>query len=54
MNPLVIYLALVGAAIAIAVAAMFHSRPPTRSCPRCDDDVAVTARGCRSCGYAFT
>jgi hypothetical protein len=54
MNPLVIYLGLVAMAIVIALIAMLFSRPATRSCPGCDEAVAVSARGCRSCGYAFT
>ena len=53
MNPLVLYLALVAIAVLIAVIGMLVSRPPTRNCPSCDEDIRISARSCRHCGYAM-
>jgi predicted amidophosphoribosyltransferase len=51
MNPLVIYLVLVGIAVAVALSAMIAVRPIVRSCPGCDADVRLDANRCRTCGY---
>jgi len=51
MNPLVIYLILVGIAVALALSAMIAVRPIMRSCPGCDADVRLDANRCRTCGY---
>ena len=54
MNPLVIYLVLVGIAVAVALCAMVFARPISRCCPGCDGDVRLDALACRGCGYRFT
>lgn len=54
MNPLVIYLVLVGIAVAMALCAMALTRPMARCCPGCDADVRFDAHACRGCGYRFT
>jgi hypothetical protein len=53
VNPLVLYLILVGIAVAVALGAMLAARPIVRSCPGCDADVRMDAHLCRSCGYRF-
>jgi hypothetical protein len=53
MNPLVIYLVLVGIAVLVSLGAMAMARPMARPCPRCDSDVRLDARACAGCGYAF-
>jgi hypothetical protein len=53
MNPLVVYLVLVGIAVTLSLGAMIAARPIARSCPGCDADVRMDAHVCRSCGYRF-
>jgi hypothetical protein len=53
MNPLVIYLVLVGIAVLVSLGAMAMARPMARACPRCDSDVRLDARACGACGYGF-
>ena len=53
MDPLAVFLFLALLALAILAAAALLSQPGQRRCPSCDAPVAVTARACRSCGYAF-
>ena len=53
MDPLVIYLVLVGIAVAVALSAMAMARPLARCCPGCDGDVRLDASFCRACGYRF-
>ena len=54
MNPLVIYLVLVGVAVTVALGAMMFARPIQRCCPGCDAGVRLDARACGGCGYRFT
>jgi predicted amidophosphoribosyltransferase len=53
MDPLLIYLLLVGLAATICVVALTLAPTARRACPGCADDVAVSARICRGCGYQF-
>jgi hypothetical protein len=46
-----VYVLAVLVALAICALATIVSPRPTRPCPRCDLDIAVSARRCRSCGY---
>jgi hypothetical protein len=54
MDPLVVYLVLVGIAVAVALCAMALTRPLARCCPGCDGDVRFDAHVCGGCGYRFT
>ena len=53
MNPLILYLCLVSGAVFIGLMALAVIKPHQRRCPGCDENVAMAARGCRGCGYAF-
>jgi Uncharacterised protein family UPF0547 len=53
MDPLALYILLVAAALIVCSAAALLARPDTRSCPSCEDEIAVNARSCRACGYAL-
>lgn len=54
MEPLAVYVFLVILALAIVAAAALFSKPAKRRCPGCREDLAITARLCRRCGYAFS
>lgn len=41
------------AMLVLCVGVSIAYRPPTRVCLRCGDDVALTRRRCRRCGYEF-
>jgi hypothetical protein len=53
VNPLVVYLVLVALAVLVGLIAMAFQRAPRRRCPSCTRMVAMSARHCGSCGYAF-
>jgi hypothetical protein len=53
MNPLVIYLVLVGVAVGIGVIALHVAHGARRACPGCDEHVLLSDRACRACGYRF-
>jgi hypothetical protein len=53
MNPLTLYLLLVGVAVAVCVSAIAFTRGQHRACPACDEDVLLSARACKACGYRF-
>jgi predicted amidophosphoribosyltransferase len=38
--------------LAFGIAAWFLPRP-SRTCPKCEEDVDLTAPRCRNCGYQF-
>jgi hypothetical protein len=50
MDPLV-YTLFFLVAFAICAAATLVAPGPRRPCPRCEVDIALSARRCRSCGY---
>ncbi len=55
MSPTLLFAVIIGfmVAIGITAAASLFLRRPSRSCPQCTRDVALTAPRCRNCGYAF-
>ena len=53
MNPLVIYLVLVGLAVGVGIVALAVVRGAERVCPGCGDRVLQTDRSCRTCRYRF-
>jgi predicted RNA-binding Zn-ribbon protein involved in translation (DUF1610 family) len=53
MNPLVIYLVLVGVAVGIGVIALHVAHGAQRLCPGCGERVLLSDRACRACRYRF-
>lgn len=52
MSLFIIILGFMGVVVAFGIAAWFLPRP-SRKCPQCEQDVALTAARCRNCGYQF-
>lgn len=51
MDPLLVFLLIFSAAVAVCFGATAAARPPTRSCAECGQQTPVQARRCRHCGY---
>ena len=51
MDPLVAFLLLFAAAVAVCLAATASSPPAKRACASCGRQTEIKARRCRHCGY---
>jgi predicted amidophosphoribosyltransferase len=53
MDPLLIYVLVLSAAVTLLLVARASTQVPSRICPLCEDSVPLSDRTCRTCSYRF-